>query len=149
MGKKKIRNVKTNEEKGTDNIMIIDTGGGLSPTITKTAWKILSRTERKIQFLGYQDQGKPKTCPVVNAVTKAYPKDYQKPIILLHNNATLIDDDNEKESLCVPFACMAHGIKIDMVPNKYGGKGGMTVDGDFIPFDFDDEKLFIKIQKPT
>ena len=56
--------------------MIIDSGGGLSPTITKTAWKILSRTERKIQFLGYQDQGKPKTCPVVNAVTKAYPRDY-------------------------------------------------------------------------
>ena len=27
--------------------MIIDSGGGLSPTITKTAWKILSRTERK------------------------------------------------------------------------------------------------------
>ena len=61
----------------------------------------------------------------------------------------MIDDDNEKESLCVPFACMAHGIKIDIVPNKYEGKGGMTVDGDFIPFDFDDEKLFIKIQKPT
>ena len=84
----------------------------------------------------------------MNAVTKN-PRDYQKPIILLHNNATLIGDENEKESLCVPFACMAHGIKIDMVPTKYGGKGGMTVEGDFIPFDFDDEKLFIKIQKPT
>ena len=36
------------------------------------------------------------------------------------------------ESLCVPFACMEHGIKIDMFPTKYGGLGGMTVDGDFI-----------------
>ena len=44
---------------------------------------------------------------------------------------------------------MEHGIKIDMVPTKYGGLGEMTVDGDFIPFDFDNEKLFIKIQKPT
>ena len=85
----------------------------------------------------------------MNAVTKAYPRDYKKPVILLHKNATLIDDENEKESLCVPFACMAHGIKIDMVPTKYGGKGGMTVEGGFILFDFDDEKLFIKIQKPT
>ena len=25
----------------------------------------------------------------------------------------------------------------------------MTIEGDFIPFDFDNEKLFIKIQKPT
>ena len=49
--------------------MVIDLGDALSPTITKTAWKILSRTERKVQFLGYQDQGVPKTCPVVNAVT--------------------------------------------------------------------------------
>ena len=63
--------------------MILDSGGGLSPTITKTAWKILSKTERKIQFLGYQDQGVPKTCLVVNAVTKADPKDYEKPVIFL------------------------------------------------------------------
>ena len=45
------------EEKNKIDIMVIDSGGGLSPTITKTAWKILSRTERKVQFLGYQDQG--------------------------------------------------------------------------------------------
>ena len=102
-----------------------------------------------MQFLGYQDQGVPKTCSVVNAVTKAQPRNYDKPIILLQNNATLINDENEMESLCVPFKCMEHGIKIDMVPTKYGGLGGMTVEGDFIPFEFDNEKLFIKIQKPT
>ena len=51
----------------------------------------------------------------------------------------------KKESLCVPFACMAHGIKIDMVLTQYGGKSWMTVKGDFVLFDFDDDKLFIKI----
>ena len=66
-------------------------------------------------------------------MTKAYPKGYERPIILLYNNATLIDDENEKESLCVPFAYMAHGVKIDMIPMKYGGKEGMTIEGDFIP----------------
>ena len=81
-----------------------------------------------MQFLGYQDQGVPKTCSVVNAVTKAQPRNYDKPIILLQNNATLINDENEMESLCVPFKCMEHGIKIDMVPTKYGGLGGMTVE---------------------
>ena len=50
------------------------------------------------------------------------------------------------ESLCIPFTFMEHGIKINMVPTKYGGLGGMTVDGDFIPFEFDNEKVFIKIK---
>ena len=86
--------------------MVIDSGGGFSPTITKTAWKIVSRTERQVQFLGYQDQGVPKTCSVVNAVTKAQTRNYDKPIILLQNNATLINDENEMESPCVPFKCM-------------------------------------------
>ena len=54
--------------------MVIDSGGGSSPTITKTAWTIISRTERQIQFLGYQDQGAPKICSVVNTVTKAKTK---------------------------------------------------------------------------
>ena len=67
---------------------------------------------------------------MVNAVTKAYPRGYDKPVVLLQNNATLIYDENEKESLCVSFACMEHGIQIDMVPTKYGGLGGMTVEGD-------------------
>ena len=49
-GKKKIRNIKNMEDKNKINIILIDSGGGLPPTITKTAWKILSRTERKVQF---------------------------------------------------------------------------------------------------
>ena len=56
--------------------MIIDSGGGLSPTITKIAWKILSRTERKKSIPRISRSRCPKTCPVVNAVTKAYPRDY-------------------------------------------------------------------------
>ena len=69
---------------------------------------------------------------------------YKRPITLFANNATLITDKGEKESLCLPFGCMAHGIKMDMVPNKYGCKCGMTVEGDFIPYEFDNEKLFHK-----
>ena len=54
--------------------MVIDSGGGLSSTITEVAQKVLSRTEKKVQFLGYQDQGDPKACQVVNIVTKAHLK---------------------------------------------------------------------------
>ena len=38
---------------------------------------------------------------------------------------------------------MKHGIKIDMVPPKYGGKGAIVVDREKLPFEFDDEKLFL------
>ena len=69
-GKQKIRNIKGKQEETKDHIMVIDSGGGFSPTITETAWKIVSRTERQVQFLGYQDQCDPKICPVVNAMTK-------------------------------------------------------------------------------
>ena len=33
------------EDKNTIKIMVIDSGGGLSPTITKKAWKVLSIKE--------------------------------------------------------------------------------------------------------
>ena len=44
---------------------------------------------------------------------------------------------------------MAHGIKCDLTPSKYGGKTGMTIEENFIPFNYDDEKLFLHIFKPT
>jgi hypothetical protein len=58
-------------------------------------------------------------------------------------------DDTEYESLVVPFDMMKHGIKVDMVPPKYGGTGGITVDGELLPYCFDDEKLYWNIAKPT
>jgi hypothetical protein len=44
------------------------------------------------------------------------------------------------ESLCVPFEMMQHGVKIDFTPSKYGGDGGMRIEEEFFPFQFDDEK---------
>ena len=44
---------------------------------------------------------------------------------------------------------MAHGIKFDLIPTKYGGKGGMTIEENFFPFEYNDEKLCLKITKPV
>ena len=44
---------------------------------------------------------------------------------------------------------MRHGIFMDLTPSKDGGLGGMTVEGQFFPFEYDDEKLFLRIEKPT
>ena len=41
---------------------------------------------------------------------------------------------------------LAHGIKVDMVPEKYGGKSGMTVEETFLPFEYDDENCSSKLK---
>jgi hypothetical protein len=71
-------------------------------------------------------------------------------VIFEVNYATLVMDNAEYESLVVPFDMMKHGIKVDMmVPPKYGDTGGITVDGELLPYCFDNEKLYWNISKPT
>ena len=53
------------------------------------------------------------------------------------------------ESLIVPFSMMGHGIDVDMRPTKFNGRQGIKVDEEFMPFDFDNEKLYWKNSKPT
>jgi hypothetical protein len=62
---------------------------------------------------------------------------------------TLIKDEDEFESLLIPFEMMNYGVKIDMIPPKYGGTGSISVDGKTLPFMFDDEKLYWEISMPT
>ena len=129
-------------------MMVIDTGGGQTCTVTKNAWRITHTTNHQTALSGYQDKTT-QVCPIVNAVTKAHIKGMEQPVLLSVNYATMIDDKEETESLIVPFCMMAHGITVDLVPEKYGGKSGMIVDETFLPFEYDDEKLFIKIEKPS
>ena len=85
----------------------------------------------------------------MNAVTKAHIKGRDQPVLLCLNYVTLIYDKEETDSLIVPFCMMAHGITVDMVPEKYGGKSGMKVEETLLPFEYDDEKLFVKIERPS
>jgi hypothetical protein len=43
---------------------------------------------------------------------------------------TLLDDPEEREPLLQPFACMQHGVTVDLVPHKHGGKSGIQVEGE-------------------
>ena len=66
------------------------------------------------------------------------------------NYVTLGKDTNENESLCQPFNLMAHGIYVNIIPESYGEKQGLTIEDTFIPFEFDCEKvLFIHFQTNT
>jgi hypothetical protein len=130
-------------------MLIIDTGGGTSPTITSNAWKVTYRYISTMSITGYQSKEPPINCAVVNAVTKAFLPGRVDPVIFEVNYATLIPDANEFESLVVPFDMMKHGTKIDMIPVKHGGTGAIKINDELLPYMFDDEKLYWKIVKPT
>eukprot|EP00957_Ditylum_brightwellii_P052702 3995163-Ditylum_brightwellii.AAC.1 len=53
------------------------------------------------------------------------------------------------ESLVVPFELMQHGIKVDLTPHNLGGAGAMYIEDEYMPFEWDKEKLFIRIEKPN
>eukprot|EP00957_Ditylum_brightwellii_P171080 13023955-Ditylum_brightwellii.AAC.1 len=131
-----------------DNILIVGTGGGRNSTITKRAWHIFKRTNRKHIIKGYGDN-EGKLCSIVNAAKKAWINERDEPVILILNHATLIEDPNEKESLMVPFELMRHGVKMDLTPRNLGGEGAMFVDEEYMPFNWDEEKLYLKICKPN
>ena len=144
-----VRNLNSRSGGGSD-ILVMDTGGGMNCTITKRAFHITDIIEnQKTALSGYQDKGEPKLCSVVNGNTKAFIQGKSDPVIFHINFATLIDDKDEMESLCVPFNLMSHGIQCDLTPTKYGGKGGIKIGEDFLPFEYDNEKLFFQIEKPT
>jgi len=86
--------------------------------------------------------------PVVNAVTKAKIPNRDDPILIKMNYCSLIDDENENESLVNPFDLMRHNIKVDMMPPQHGGRCGITFDNIFILLQYDDEKLYMNIIKP-
>ena len=90
-------------DKNSDHVLVFDTGGGRNATVTTSAWKILQRTNHRMAMHGCQDKGPPKICPIVNAVTKAFIPLSDVPILLTLNYATLINDPDERESLCVRF----------------------------------------------
>jgi hypothetical protein len=110
---------------------------------------VLSTTNHVTSLSGYQDKATPKQYPIVHCAVKAHIQNYDHPVVFLLNYVTLLDDDNENESLLQPFACMRHGVLMDLTPVKHGGDGGMNVEGQFFPFEYDDEKLYFKIEKPT
>jgi hypothetical protein len=98
---------------------------------------------------GYQSKNPPIDCAVGNAVTKVVIPGRMDPVIFKVNSATLIEAENEFESLVVPFDMMKHGVQIDMVPTKYGGMGKVKIDDERLPYVFDDEKWYWKIEKLT
>ena len=120
----------------------------MNGTLAPRAWKVLEMTGMTSEISGYQDKTSPQKCPIVNAITKDSLKD-GKEILILMNHATLLKDNDERESLEVPYDMMRHGVMVDISPTIYGGKQGMTIEGEHFPWEYDHEKCYLKIDKPN
>jgi len=123
-------------------------GRGEYSTIKDRAWHVLSNTNHLSLMSGYQSEHE-QVLSVVNAVMKAYIEGRDKPVLFVMHYATLVVDENEKESLHVPFQSMRHGIKFDLIPKIHGGKCNMAIEQEEFPIKFDGEKIFFNIEKPT
>jgi len=128
--------------------MVVDAGGGEYSTITDRAWHVLSNTNHLSLMSGYQSEHE-QVLSVVNAVMKAYIEGRDEPVLFVMHYATLVVDENKKESLHAPFQSMRHGIKFDLTPKTHGRKCNMTIEQEDFPNKFDGEKIFFNIEKPT
>lgn len=143
----------TMEEKG--DILIFDTGGGRTPTVSSKAWRIIANTRVSSSFQGY-GPGTPVTkCDVVHAVTKAHIQGRDKPILLVIHHASYVTDPEETESLLTLMDLLKNSVEVNGVTPPQYVKGSnkektcsITVEGEYLPFEHDDEKLFFTIEKP-
>ena len=74
------------------DILIFDTGGGRNGTTTRREWRVFEYTNHKQRILGYQDNGRVKVYPIVNAVPKPWIRGIYFPLLTMMNYATLLDD---------------------------------------------------------
>eukprot|EP00957_Ditylum_brightwellii_P190081 14470779-Ditylum_brightwellii.AAC.1 len=111
-----------------EDILVVDTGGGRNSTVTKRVWHVFEKTNQEQLIKGYGSSNDGRICPIVNAATNATFPGRDEPVILILNPATLINDENESESLLVPFELMRHGIKVDLTSQNMGGVGAMYIE---------------------
>ena len=132
-------------------IAVIDSGGGRRPTVTASAWTAVGGDTGITATLSPYQTTAQESHPVRSAMTKATITGRTDPVLLLVHYATFIestDDHTNGESLLTTMDMGNHGVTINGIhPND--DQCGITVKGDFLPFDWDDEKLFFRIEKPT
>ncbi|MGH7954924.1 MAG: hypothetical protein ACREOZ_03095, partial [Gloeomargaritales cyanobacterium] len=131
------------------DVLIVDSGGGMCGTITNRAWKILERTNELMEVHGYLPRQQSRTCPIVNATTTAKIPNRDEEVVILMNHVTYLNDSSQTESLLQPFQANRHGVRTDLTPFLQGGKQSMVVEDVTLPFEFDGEKMFWNIRKPS
>ena len=140
----------------TDAILIFDTGADQC-SIGGKAWDIIHETGEEVRCNGYLKgeyaQDGP-VLPIVSGMTCVNPPSGENFLFIVHQ-ALYYDDDEQDESLCLPFQAEQHGVKFSLTPNdrldanNHQGSQNMIIEHKNIPIKFDGRKLYLDIAKPT
>ena len=124
-------------------------------TVTKRAWTIDECANRTVQCSGclgsIDDQ---QSLDIVSAHTIIYGEGLL-PTLVKVNEAVLIEDAEETESLLHPFQAMEFGCRLNLTPIGYEDSKGHPGDPELVvkdqsmPFMCDGRKLFFKNRKPS
>lgn len=139
-------------EETEKHLLIFDTRGGNTPTITLEAWHIIRRTGLRTQFKGYGEDSPFVDCDVVHAITKAHLHRHESLVLLQVHHASLIADPHEKESLLTLMNMIRNSVRVNGVTlPEFGGDEdkacGITVENRYLPFLYAEEKLFFEMEK--
>ena len=160
MRNNKLKNIYLDSNEKLNNInrsiLIVDSAADQC-TCGGPAWIVLEKTGQEVRCNGYL-KGKNgfhgPILPIVNAVT-CVDVPSQEPFLLIMNQSCYYDDEEQDESLCLPFQAMQHGVTFDLTPHtrtttdgKRGTQRIILAEKD-IPLQFDGRKLFINIRKPS
>ena len=121
------------------------------------AWVVFEKTGQEVRCNGYfkgKDGFHGPILTIVNAVT-CVDIPSQESFLLMMNQSCYYDDEEQDESLCLPFQAMQHGVTFNLTPHtrtttdgKRGTQQIILTEND-IPFEFDGRKLFLNIRRPS
>ena len=92
--------------------------------------------------------------PIVSAATCVVQNDGNV-FILIMNQTCYHDDENQTESLCLPYQVEQHGVRFDLTPRHrlnacdVNGTQRIIIEDKEIPLEFDGLKMFLNIRRPT
>ena len=148
-----------NKRKSSDtkrSILIVDSAADQC-TCGGPAWIVLEKTGQEVRCNGYlkgKDGFHGPILPIVNAVT-CVDIPSQEPFLLIMNQSCYYNDEEQDESLCLPFQAMQHEVTFDLTPHTQrtidGGKGTQQIvlAEKEIPLEYDGRKLFLNIRRPS
>ena len=153
----KINNDDNNNRTSKNNsILIMDTGADQS-TCGGSAWIPIFDTGERVRCNGYyqgKDAKQGPIVPIMSLVT-CIDNPNEEPVLLLIHQACYIKDDEQTESLCLPYQAMDHGVTFDLTPSAYSnelgdpGKQCMRIEDREFSLQFDGRKTFVNIRRPS
>ena len=134
----KMNNISSDKGK-----LLID--GGCDTCLVGNGFIIESTTSRTVDVQGFADDIKVQSLPIVSAVTAV---DVDGEVILLEIHECIAVENNQT-SLLSTFQAREHGVVVNDIADRHGGKQNIEYDDDIIPLILEDGLFIVDIREPT